>query len=103
MQIHPSDSRVLVARSERMAANDALQIELSLARAALERGDQQGWQQALDRTDAWLLRLWPESPQRKQHRDQLRAMRDAQLRPAIPELGSTLQQLRATRAAKDIP
>lgn len=103
VQIHPSDSRVLVARSERMAANDALQIELSLARAALERGDAQGWQQALDRTDGWLLRLWPESPQRKQHRDQLRAMRDAQLRPAIPELGSTLQQLRATRAAKDIP
>ncbi|MGH8054781.1 MAG: uroporphyrinogen-III C-methyltransferase [Stenotrophomonas sp.] len=103
VQIHPSDSRVLVARSERMAANDALQIELSLARAALERGDEQGWQQALDRADGWLLRLWPESPQRTQHRNQLRAMRDTALRPVIPELGSTLQQLRAMRAAKESP
>ncbi len=103
VQIHPSDSRVLIARSERMAANDSLQIELSLARAALERGDEKGWQQALDRVDGWLLRLWPDSPQRQQQRKQLRTLQAVQLRPTIPELGSTLQQLRTMRAAKENP
>ena len=103
VQIRPADGKVLVARSERIAANDSLQIELSLARAALERGDDKAWQQALDRCDAWLQRLWPDSPQRQQRRRELREMRGVELRPNLPELGSTLQQLRSTRTAKDAP
>ncbi len=103
VQIRPADGKVLVARSERIAANDSLQIELSLARAALERGDDKAWQQALDRADGWLQRLWPDSPQRQQRRNELRQMRGVELRPNLPELGSTLQQLRNTRAAKDAP
>ena len=58
VQIRPADPQVLVARSERVAAGDALQVELTLARAALERGDSEGWRQALQRVDGWLLRLW---------------------------------------------
>jgi len=101
VQVRPADGKVLVARSERIAAADSLEIELSLARAALERGDVRSWRQALDRVDRWLQRLWPDSPQRQQQRRQLQALRAVELRPALPELGSTLQQLRAMRAAKE--
>jgi len=103
VQVRPADGKVLVARSERLAASDSLQIELSLARAALERGDDVAWRQALDRIDAWLLRLWPDSPQRQRQLGELRAMREVELRPTLPELGSTLQQLRSMRAAKESP
>ncbi len=103
VQVRPADGKVLVARSERLAANDSLQIELSLARAALERGDDVAWRQALDRIDGWLQRLWPDSPQRQQQLGELRAMRGVELRPTLPELGSTLQQLRSMRAAKESP
>ena len=92
-----------MARSERVAATDALQIELSLARAALERGDTQGWQLALQRVDGWLLRLWPDSPQRRSQRHKLAELRGVDLRIALPELGSTLQQLRAMREGKVAP
>lgn len=103
VQVRPADASVLVARSERIAANDSLQIELSLARAALERSDDTAWRQAIDRIDGWMQRLWPESPQRRAQRAQLQQLRDVELRPALPELGSTLQQLRSMRAAKETP
>jgi len=103
VQVRPADPQVLVARSERLAAGDALQIELSLARAALERGDTRAWQQALQRVDGWLQRLWPDTPQRRDQRRTLDALRRLDLQIALPELGSTLQQLRGMRDAKDTP
>jgi len=103
VQIRPADPQVLIARSERIAAGDALQIELSLARAALERGDTDAWQQAVQRMDGWLLRLWPDSPQRRRQRQALAELRGADLHIALPELGSTLQQLRAMRDGKEAP
>lgn len=103
VQIRPADPQVLVARSERVAAHDALQIELSLARAALERGDADAWRQALRRMDTWLLRLWPDTPQRQRQRQLLDELRKADLQISAPELGSTLQQLRGMREAKEAP
>ncbi|MCG8275241.1 uroporphyrinogen-III C-methyltransferase [Stenotrophomonas sp. NLF4-10] len=103
VQIRPADPQVLAARSERIAAHDALQIELSLARAALERGDAGAWQQALQRMDAWLLRLWPDTPQRQRQRQLLDELGKADLQITAPELGSTLQQLRGMREAKEAP
>jgi uroporphyrin-3 C-methyltransferase len=97
VKIRPADGSALVARSERVAAADSLQIEFSLARAAIERGDSEAFVMALDRIDLWLTRLWPDSPTRKQQRQALRELRAVNLRPALPELGSTLQQLRSLR------
>jgi len=98
VHIRPTDSSVLLAQSERSAATDALQIELSLARAALERADTVAWQHALERVDDWLLRLWPPSPKRQQQRQELTQLHATDLRPPMPELGSTLQQLRRLRS-----
>ncbi|MGV8959754.1 MAG: hypothetical protein ACOH1V_05140 [Stenotrophomonas sp.] len=100
VQIRPADGNVLVARSERIAAADSLQIELSLARAALERGDTPGYRRALDRIGQWLPRLWPDSPALRQRQTELKALRDTDLQPVLPELGSTLQQLRALRTGR---
>lgn len=87
--------------AERTAAWDALQLELSLARAAAERGDQTGYQQSLDRVGMWLPRLWPDSPALRERRAELQALRTHVLRPTLPELGSTLQQLRVMRDGVD--
>lgn len=103
VQIRPADGNVLVARSERIAAADSLQIELSLARAALERGDTDAYRRALERVDQWLSRLWPDSPQLRQRRSELQILRETDLQPPLPELGSTLQQLRAMRDGRNQP
>jgi uroporphyrin-III C-methyltransferase len=72
-------------------------LELTLARTAIERRDAPALRAALDRADAWLLRLWPASPQRRALRDALKALRGAPLTLDMPMLGSTLEQMRAQR------
>jgi uroporphyrin-3 C-methyltransferase len=103
IQIRPSHRNVLVARSERIAGLDSLQIEISLARAAVERNDQQAYQLALQRVDAWLQRLWPDSPQLQQRRATLAELAKTPLRTPIPELGSTLRQLQSMREGRTQP
>ncbi len=83
--------------AERSAAWDALQLELTLARAAVERGNQSEFEQSLDRVALWMPRLWPDSPGLRERRAELQQLRARVLRPPLPELGSTLQQLRAMR------
>lgn len=99
VDVRPSRDTTLVAPDQRAAADVTLQIEIGLARAALERGDDAAYRAALARVDAWLPRLWPDSPARRQVHARLRTLQQAQA-PARPtEVGSTLQQLRALRSA----
>ncbi|WP_282295353.1 MULTISPECIES: uroporphyrinogen-III C-methyltransferase [unclassified Stenotrophomonas] len=95
--ITPTAAQGPLSSAERVAAWDSLQLELTLARAAVERGDQVAFEQALDRVGLWLPRLWPDSPALRERRAELRQLRTSVLRPALPELGSTLQQLRTLR------
>lgn len=95
--IRPTQGPVLVARSERVAAMDSLQTELTLAHAAIERGDTAAFERALTRVDMWLGRLWPDSPALRERRGELAALGRMPLQADPPELGSTLQQLRAMR------
>lgn len=103
VDIHPSTSGTIIAPSERTAGEAALQIEISLARAALEQNDAEGFRAALNRIDTWLPRLWPDSSALRQVRAQLEKLRAAPLQPDLPVLGSTLQQLRAVRNAHPQP
>ncbi|WP_355606493.1 hypothetical protein RZV17_01115 [Xanthomonas cannabis] len=100
VDIRPSRGDAPLTRSDRHAAGDALQIELSLARAAAERGDADGFAHALRRVDTWTTRLWPESPQRARVLARLRTLQQAPLRPRLPELGTTLLQLQAMREGR---
>lgn len=97
VEIHPSDASVLLADAQRLHALDALQLEASLARAALERGDQDGWQRALARINDWVVRLWPDSPARQRQQQALQQLRQSPLSPNLPELGSTLRQMQQLR------
>lgn len=103
VEVQPTRGSVAVAPNQRAAAESALQIELTLARAALERGDRADFRAALGRIDAWLLRLWPDTPALRARRAELAALRGAPLRARAPELGSTLEQLRAIREARPGP
>ncbi|WP_312683765.1 uroporphyrinogen-III C-methyltransferase [Stenotrophomonas chelatiphaga] len=97
VQITPSRLSGPLTDAQRVAGADALQVELTLARAAVERGDSTALQQALDRIEHGMTRLWPDSPDLRRQRAELRALRSAPLRLGAPELGSTLQQLRTLR------
>lgn len=97
VDVRPTDGTPVVAPSERATGLAALQLELSLARAALERGDPDAFDAALERIDRWLVRLWPDSAPLRRQREAIRALRAAPLRLEAPELGSTLAQLRRLR------
>ncbi len=99
VQVQPSDRAIALQGSDRRQAELGLQVELSLARAAAERRDVDGFRQAIGRADLWLTRLWPESPALRQQRDRLQALAALPLSLSLPTLGSTLQQLRQLRAA----
>ncbi len=100
VQVRPVDRDVVVAPDDRATGYAALQLEITLARAALERRDVAAWQSALDRSDTWLTRLWPDSPERRQQRAQLQSLRKLPLTISVPGLGSSLQQLQALRATR---
>lgn len=97
VRVRPTASAGLRQRPERDAALAALQIEASLARAAIERRDGPGLQRALARIDGWLQRLLPGSPQLHERQRQLAQLRGIALQPSSPLAGSTLAQLRALR------
>lgn len=99
IDVRPSDRAVAVQPADRVAAVAGLQLELSLARAAAERRDEDGFRAALRRADGWMTRLWPESPLLREQRAKLQAVATRPLSLALPTLGSTLQQLRQLRAA----
>lgn len=99
VDVRPTRDTTLIAPAERMAADAALQIEISLARAALEREDDAAYRAALDRIGTWLPRLWPDSSALRQVRGQLHALRHAPAPTPPAVMGTTLQQLRALRNA----
>ena len=100
IDVRPSAAGATVsAPGERAAGLAALQVELALARAALDRRDDTAFDAALTRIDGWLTRLWPPSKAMRGQRDTLRALQDTPLRLDAPELGSTLAQLRRLRDA----
>lgn len=99
VEVRRTRGDTVIAPSERAAGEAALQIELGLARAALERGDSAAFRASIVRVEAWLSRLWPDSPALRQRRAELKGLRDSPLQPAQPVLGSTLQQLRLLRNA----
>jgi uroporphyrin-3 C-methyltransferase len=98
VDVQASDRDGVRIASDRSAGMDALGIELTLARAALERRDTPAWRAALGRAEAWLPRLWPDSPALRTQRSTLQALRGQSLAVASPVLGSTLAQLRTMRA-----
>ena len=97
VDVRPTVGDVAIAPSERATGEAALQIELALARAALERNDTPAFHAALARIETWLPQLWPDSPALQQRRAELKSLRSTPLQADLSVLGSTLQQLRLIR------
>ncbi len=100
VDVRPSAAAVAVDPADRAAGLAALQLELTLAHAAIARGDVDGHRAALARVDGWLQRLWPDSGARGRQRQALQALREQPLVVDLPTLGSTLTQLRRQRGAR---
>ena len=97
VRVRPAGSQDVLTDADRQAGDDALQLELTLARAALERGDVDAFHTALNRSRSWTVRLWPDSPALREVHLELDALRSAPLQPQATELDATLLQLRALR------
>jgi uroporphyrin-3 C-methyltransferase len=100
IDVAPVDRSLALPGADRAAAFAALQLEIALARAAVERRDEPAFRAALARADGWLARLWPDSPGLRQRRAQLQALRGLPLVLRLPMLGSTREQLQGLAAAR---
>ena len=97
MRVQPTAGAGLAQRPEREAALAALQVETSLARAAIERRDGASFLSALKRIDDGLQRLLAGSPALARKRRIIGELQVLPLHAESPLAGSTLQQLRALR------
>jgi len=100
VDVQPSAGAIAIEPADRAAGLAALRLELTLAQAAIERRDDTGYRAALTRADGWILRLWPDSDERRRQREALQALRERALAVELPALGSTLAQLRQQRSAR---
>lgn len=99
VEVRQANTAVAIEPGDRAAGLAALRLELTLSQAAVERRDRDGYRNALARADAWLARLWPDSPELRGQRARLRELRELPLAITLPTLGTTLVQLRGMRAA----
>lgn len=97
VQVRHDDAQVALSAEDRAAARTALELELALARSAIDRRDVAGYRAALVRADAWLPRLWPASPALDARGTTLKRLQALPLSPDLPTLGSTRQVLRTQR------
>ena len=97
VRVQPTASAGLQQRPDREAAWAALQVEASLARAAIERRDQVALVSAAARIETGLQRLLAGSPGLAQKRRIAAELKSIPLHADSPLAGSTLQQLRALR------
>ena len=97
IRVQPTAGAGLQQRPDREAAWAALQVEASLARAAIERRDAQALASAVARIDAGLQRLLAGSAGLAQKRRIASELETLPLRADSPLAGTTLQQLRALR------
>lgn len=97
IRVQPTASAGLRQRPDREAALAALQVEASLARAAIERRDGVALATALTRIDAGLQRLLAGSPALARKQRSIAELKALPLRVESPLSGTTLQQLRALR------
>ena len=95
--VQPTASAGLRAGTDREAAFAAAQVDIALARAAIERRDDIALGLALDRIGAWQRRLLAGSPMLAAQQRELATLRALALRHDSPLAGSSLQQLRALR------
>jgi uroporphyrin-3 C-methyltransferase len=103
VQVRPSSAQDLIAPADRASGEAALELELALARSALERRDQASFRAGLARMDGWLQRLYAEDAALSERRQRLKGLAALALSPELPLQGASLQQLRDLRRGRSLP
>jgi uroporphyrin-3 C-methyltransferase len=102
VQVRPSGEQDLLSPTDRGAGEAALQLELALARTALERRDEKAFRASLGRLDSWLRRLYADGALRRAQQAQVARLRVQPLTRTLPIAGSTLVELRSLRQRRRI-
>ncbi|MGV8940772.1 MAG: uroporphyrinogen-III C-methyltransferase [Lysobacter sp.] len=103
VEVRHHDRIVALDPVSRADAQRGFQLEISLARAAAERRDSDSYRIALHRADDWLSLLVTQSEALQADRARLSEIAAMPLSLSLPTLGTTLTQLRQSRAARREP
>lgn len=95
VQVRSADEQSLLGANDRSAAEAALMLEMALARSALDKRDNTGFQASVRRIDSWLKRLYADGPSLREHREKLALLAKQDIRLNVPTAGSSLQLLRS--------
>lgn len=95
VQVRSEDEQSLLGANDRSAAEAALSLEIALARSALNKRDNAGFQASLQRIDSWLKRLYADGPVLRERREKLSQLAKRDIRLNVPTAGSSLQLLRS--------
>jgi len=95
VQVRSEDEQSLLGANDRSAAEAALSLEIALARSALNKRDNAGFQASLRRIDSWLKRLYANGPILRERREKLAQLAKRDIRLNVPTAGSSLQLLRS--------
>lgn len=102
VEIRPRGQRDLLAPQDQQRGETALLIELGVARAALQRRDDDAFRAALLRADTWLPRLYAPSPELAAERARLMKLQQASLALPLPDVGGTRDLLRQLQARRRV-
>lgn len=95
VQVRSADEQSLLGANDRSAAEAALSLEIALARSALNKRDNAGFQSSVVRVDSWLKRLYADGPVLREQRAKLSTLARQDIRLNVPTAGSSLQLLRS--------
>jgi uroporphyrin-3 C-methyltransferase len=95
VQVRSSGEQDLLAPEDRNTGEAALELEMAIARTALDRRNVAGFRASLARLDRWLVRLYAPGPALARERARLTALAKFALSSTLPEAGSTLEELHA--------
>ena len=102
VNVQRRDTRDLLSPTAREAGMTALRLEFTVARLALERRDERAFNASLERIDGWLPRLLPPGTPLQLQQRQLAALKNQPLRIELSVLGTSLDALRRSRAARPL-
>lgn len=97
VRITPSHGDVPLTHVEQMQIHNAVSLEFSVARSAVERCDAVVLRLSLEQIMRYAQQIWPPSPARAAVFQSLNALEHTPLQPELPLLGSTLTQLQSLR------
>ncbi len=100
VQVRPSGEQDLLSPADRSAGEAALQLEIALARTALEQSNEVAFRLALKRMDSWLRRLYADGPLLRERREHLKKLGTLTLVYQLPVAGSTLEQLHSLQRGR---